>query len=217
MNIIVLCFFIYSILGWICEVFYTKFQDKAWINRGFLIGPYCPIYGIACLIMIIFFNKHEDIISIFLKIILICGILEYFTSYIFEKIFNARWWDYSEKKFNINGRICLETLLLFGIAGVIFVYFINPFTIKILKMIPNFLISIIDIILIIIFVLDIIISSKIILKFRKFTKKNIKLDRTVEISKLVRKKLIENSKKLKRLIKAFPHLKAKIKYFSKNK
>ena len=211
-KIILLSFFTFSFFGWIAEIIYTRITDKEWVNRGFLVGPICPIYGIGCILTLILFTNKEDIVSVGLKIMAICAILEYFTSYIFEKIFHARWWDYSEKKFNINGRICLETLILFAIFGVLFVFVVNPVTSKMFNMIPDRLYYIILILLLIIFITDILISSKIIFKFRNYTKKNSKnLDRTEEISKLVRKKISEKSKLLKRLLKAFPHIKAKTK------
>lgn len=211
-KIIIFAFFIYSFIGWLIEVFYTEIETNNWINRGFLLGPICPIYGIACLVIMQIFDKTEDIISVALKIMLICAFLEYFTSYIFEKIFHARWWDYSKRKFNINGRVCLETLILFAVAGIIFVYLINPIVIAFINKIPNLLLTIITGLLTIIFLTDLYISSVTIFKFRKLTKNDDKnSDRTVEISKYVRNKLSEKSKLLKRLVNAFPHLKAKTK------
>lgn len=103
-----LYFIIYSFLGWFMEVCVSLWNKHKFINRGFLIGPYCPIYGWGCLAIILVVGKDtSDILGVFLKAILICSLLEYFTSYFMEKIYNVRWWDYSNKKFNINGRICL--------------------------------------------------------------------------------------------------------------
>lgn len=104
-------FFIYAILGWIIETTLVSIEKRKFVNRGFLIGPYCPIYGFGGLaITILLKNYTKDPIVLFLMAVIICGTLEYFTSYIMEKIFKARWWDYSAKKYNINGRICLENL-----------------------------------------------------------------------------------------------------------
>lgn len=217
-KILILSFFIFSFIGWICEVIYTRITDKEWVNRGFLVGPICPIYGVGCIMSMLFFNTCDKAITVCIEFMVICAILEYFTSYIFEKIFHARWWDYTDKKFNINGRVCLETLILFGIGGTLFVFLINPYLAPILNKIPNILYYIITSILLIVFLIDLIVSSKIIFKFRSFTKKtNKSLDKTVEISKLVRKKISEKSKLLKRLINAFPHIKAKTKVFIKTK
>ena len=121
-------FIIYSFLGWFMEVIWTLITDKKLVNRGFLIGPYCPIYGVGCLLLIVFLGSFKDnIFTLFLMSIIVCSILEYFTSFIMEKLFNARWWDYSDRKLNLNGRICVDTMIPFGILGVLVVYFLNPF------------------------------------------------------------------------------------------
>ena len=113
-----LLFLVYSFLGWCLEVGVKLYEDHAFVNRGFLIGPYCPIYGFGALIMSIFLNRYlNDPVVLFIMIVFSCSILEYFTSYILEKLFHTRWWDYSNRKFHINGRICLETMSLFAVFG----------------------------------------------------------------------------------------------------
>lgn len=113
-EIYYLLFFIYSVIGWIIEVTNIFITKKKFINRGFLIGPYCPIYGFGGILMTILLEKYyENIILTFIFSIFICAMLEYFTSYLLEKIFNARWWNYSNRKFNINGRICFGNLIIF--------------------------------------------------------------------------------------------------------
>ena len=132
----ILSFFLFSFLGWLVEIIYCLLLDHKFTNRGFLIGPYCPIYGCGCLLLIIFLHGSlKDPISLFLKSIVICAILEYFTSYIMEKIFKMRWWDYSNRKFNINGRICLETIIPFGLLGCLVMYVLNPFSMYIFSLI----------------------------------------------------------------------------------
>lgn len=91
-----------------------------------------------------------------------CGILEYFTSFVMEKLFDARWWDYSSRKFNINGRICLETLLPFGIAGVITVCFTNPFFIGFYNKLPELVLHIISITLLVTVAIDCIVTCYIL-------------------------------------------------------
>ena len=126
-----LLFIIYSILGWIMEVINAIFTLKRFVNRGFLIGPYCPIYGCGAVLITVLLGRFKsNPIIFFIMSILLCGTLEYLTSYIMEKFFNLRWWDYSEKKFNIDGRVCLETLLPFGILGIVIMYISNPFFLK---------------------------------------------------------------------------------------
>lgn len=118
-KLYILIFFIYGIAGWVMESTMISIKNKKFVNRGFLIGPICPIYGYGVVFVSLFLKKYQDdIIATFVMSIIICGVLEYFTSYFMEKFFHARWWDYSKKKFNINGRICLENLFLFGIARI---------------------------------------------------------------------------------------------------
>ena len=114
-----LYFIIYSFLGWTMEVICKLVELKKFVNRGFLIGPICPIYGYGVLAIVLIIGSFKgDLLAVFLKSILVCSILEYLTSYLMEKIFKARWWDYSNKKFNLNGRICLETKIPKGIIEI---------------------------------------------------------------------------------------------------
>ncbi len=137
---------------------------------------------------------------------IICGILEYFTSYIMEKLFNARWWDYSNEKFNINGRICLETLILFGIAGVAITKFINPLFIKGIELIPINIMDVLSIILFLILLVDIIVSLNVMNKIKDISfeiGREFK-DNTEEISKRVRNTILEKSHLYRRILEAFP-------------
>ena len=209
----ILLFFIYSFLGWCLEVGCKLVSDHKFVNRGFLIGPYCPIYGHGALIMTILLHKYlNDPVTLFIMIILVCSILEYFTSYFLEKIFHTRWWDYTHYKFNINGRICLETMIPFGVFGLFIMYVTNPFFMGIITSIMSGLRYFICIILIIVYIVDNILSFKIIKNIQTVSrnvqkKQIIKKDDTERITELVRKQ-IESSMKTfeKRIIHAFPHL-----------
>ena len=209
----ILLFFLYSFLGWCLEVLCKLISDHKFINRGFLIGPYCPIYGTGAIIMTFLLKKYlDDPITLWIMIILCCSILEYFVSFILEKIFHARWWDYSTNKFNINGRICLETMIPFSIFGLFILYKCNPFFLNLINAIPHTILYLLTIILLIGFIIDLILSTKIIYNIQNITtnvtKKMIfKKDDTERITKLVREK-IEKSKSLlnRRIIHAFPHL-----------
>lgn len=208
-------FFIYAILGWIIETTLVSIEKRKFVNRGFLIGPYCPIYGFGGLaITILLKNYTKDPIVLFLMAVIICGTLEYFTSYIMEKIFKARWWDYSARKYNINGRICLETVVPFGILGCLVMYVLNPITFKYLNMLSNSMLNIISAICFTIFITDNIVSYNVISSFTK-TVKTINVgkikDNTEEITKKVREILIGKSFFNKRLMEAYPNLQAKIK------
>lgn len=208
-------FFIYAILGWIIETTLVSIEKRKFVNRGFLIGPYCPIYGFGGLVITILLKNYtKDPIVLFLMAVIICGTLEYFTSYIMEKIFKARWWDYSAKKYNINGRICLETVVPFGILGCLVMYVLNPITFKYLNMLSNSMLNIISAICFTIFITDNIVSYNVISSFTK-TVKTINVgkikDNTEEITKKVREVLIGKSFFNKRLMEAYPNLQAKIK------
>lgn len=202
-----LAFIIYAFIGWILEIIYTYIRTKKVINRGFLIGPYCPIYGMGCILITLLLKKYyDDPIVLAIMSMIICSILEYLTSYAMEKVFKARWWDYRDRKFNINGRICLETLVPFGIGSLVIMYVVNPFIVNLLNIIPEIIIYILFISIFVMFVLDIIISFNAISKIRISSKKILE-DSTEEITKHVKKYLLNNFKQWKRISKSFPDLK----------
>ena len=206
-------FFIYSFAGWLMEVIRVSKKEKKFVDRGFLIGPYCPIYGYGVLLITILLRKYtDDIIVTFFMSLIICGILEYLTSYLMEKIFKARWWDYSDRKFNINGRICLENLIPFGIGGCIIVYIINPFLLGIIDFVPDIIMHILLTFLLISYITDLIVSLKIILNL-KIVKKELK-DNTDEISEKVKKIILRKSRLYRRLVNAFPRIKDNVKFYS---
>ena len=204
-------FIFYSICGWIIEVVNVSVMEKKIVDRGFLIGPYCPIYGVGGLYIYIFLNKYyNDPVALFFLTIVECAILEYFTSLIMEKIFKTRWWDYTDKKFNINGRICLENLVLFGIGGLFSVYLVIPYLTKFLDVIPINILNIIAIVLAIIFAIDCIVSFRIIYNF-KLVANDVRKDSTNEITAKVKEVLKNKSIFSKRLVKAFPNFKTILK------
>jgi uncharacterized membrane protein len=198
------------------EVTCKLIEKKKFINRGFLIGPICPIYGYGVLGIIILIGKNtKDVLSVFLKAILICSILEYLTSYFMEKIFKARWWDYSQRKYNINGRICLETMIPFGILGCLIIYIIHPIITKIVSPL-NFKTKIIlAIILLIAYIIDNIISLNIMNKIKKQIKKQ-KVDNTELINKKIKDWLTSNSILYRHIKEAYPKFKIKQKEREKN-
>lgn len=210
-----LYFIIISICGWIMEVTLQLIQKHKFADRGFLIGPYCPIYGCGgLLITVCLTGLAEHPVALFSMAILICGILEYATSYIMEKLFHARWWDYSENKYNINGRVCLETIIPFGILGLILIYLVNPFIFDNLSKVPENILNIIAIAVLVLFIADNLVSLKVISNVRsattKFDKENPK-DNTEEISQKVKEFLIGKSILNRRLVNAFPKLTAILK------
>ena len=120
-------FFIYSFIGWLYEsTICSIVTQKKLINRGFLHGPICPIYGIGAVINWILFSDVENIYALFFASAFVSGTIEYLISAGMEYMFEARWWDYSNFKFNLNGRVCLYGILIFGISNTIMVLFITP-------------------------------------------------------------------------------------------
>ena len=123
----ILLFFTGAFLGWVMEVVCKLIQFGRFINRGFLIGPYCPIYGFgAVLVTALLTPFSESPLAVFVLAMAVCGTLEYLTSYVMEKLFHARWWDYSHRRFNLNGRVCAGTLIPFGLLGLGMVYVARP-------------------------------------------------------------------------------------------
>ncbi len=203
-------FLIYSFLGWLMEVIVVSINNKKLMARGFLIGPLCPIYGTgALLITFALANYFHDPFILFVMSTIFGGILEYFTNYIMEKIFKTRWWDYSHKKLNLNGRISLDSSIAFGFLGVITVYILNPFFINILHMIPNIVMTILTIALLILLIIDCIISFKVVSSIKKIDISGAR-DATEEITARVKLMLKNNTFLKRRLLAAFPNFKVMI-------
>lgn len=129
-------FMLYSILGWIYETIFCSVKTLKWDNRGMLIGPYCPIYGVGAVLDVLVCGGLPNYSAVFLTCMLGSAVLEYSTSYATEKLFHAVWWDYSNLPLNIKGRICLPCSLGFGAAGLIVLYGIHPYIERITDSVP---------------------------------------------------------------------------------
>lgn len=201
-----LIFLIYSILGWILEVIRCYMKYKKFIYRGFLLGPYCPIYGIGALLVLLFYSRYAgNVFVVYMFSFIDAGILEFYTSYFMEKIFHARWWDYSDRKFNVDGRICLENLVGFGFLSLLILYIFTPALLIFISIIPNLLLDIIFYTSFICVLADFVLSYHILLKIRnKFD--SITKDNTEEIREIVIQTLKEKSWKYKRLLLAYPNV-----------
>ena len=202
-------FFIYSFIGWVIETIYVSVKQKKLANRGFLIGPYCPIYGISAILMInILSNYKKDIIILFIVGLFIASFLEYITSLLLEKLFKVRWWDYSNHILNIDGRVCLLNSIMFGFLCIFLVQFLDPKVEHFINNIPTDIRTITSTICLILFTVDTILSYITVYKIEKiaFIKYNLKKDYTEEIAKIVKNKLFKESRTFRRLLKAFPNL-----------
>lgn len=216
LHMIIMLFFIYSFVGWIVEEIDILVETKKLTYRGFLIGPICPIYGVGSLLMVLTLSDYVGSpFQIFCASFIMCSVVEYITSWVLEKMFNVRWWDYSHMKFNIEGRIVLRNSFFFGIAGLLLIYYVNPFLVDILSNVNETLFTRIEFILIGLFVMDLIVSLCILFNLKKMlvleqvSLKNkitnmINKDNTVEISKAVRQKLAGVSIFHSKIIKSFP-------------
>lgn len=137
----ILFFYFYSVFGWILESIYCSVLDRKLTNRGFLFGPLCPIYGTGAVSMLLSLGWIRPVIEsriagvagiivAFILVALIgtvvCDIVEYITSFLMERLFNERWWDYSNRKFNLNGRICLHHSVFWAIGAIAFIYILDP-------------------------------------------------------------------------------------------
>ena len=199
---IYLLFWIFAILGWLMEVIVCSLSDKRIVNRGFLIGPYCPIYGFGAVIMLILSPYKEHPLIVFSLALMMCTILEYITSFFMEKLFQIRWWDYSHDSFNINGRVCLRNALAFGALGVLFVKYLNPFFMGLINKLTDKGICFACIMVFILTIIDIIISFNAMNSVKKVINKNIdnfkNKDATEDIKKMINVNYLE-----KRLIKTY--------------
>ena len=196
-------FLIYSFIGWLFEVLLTFIKEHKYINRGFLIGPIVPIWGTGAILISLILKEADGIFNLVVSSAFIGTFLEYIVNVLMEKIFKARWWDYSHLPFNINGRVWLGSSILFGIGGMCVVLYLNPFFLSLINSFNELMIIYVGIILLIIVSFDLAISCNII-KSLKLSAYSIKKDYTEEVSKKVRSVLKEKSHSFNRLIKAFP-------------
>lgn len=120
-------FLAYSLIGWLWETSYCSIKHGHFINRGFLRGPLCPVYGFGgLLIMYLLEPWAHTWLPLFFASMVIVSILEYFTGWLLESLFHTRWWDYSKEKFNLHGRIYLGGAICFGIMGTVITHFVHP-------------------------------------------------------------------------------------------
>ncbi|QSX04909.1 hypothetical protein JYG23_09415 [Sedimentibacter sp. zth1] len=157
-------FIIYSVIGWCCEVAYCSTLARKFINRGFLSGPLCPIYGFGALIVVTVLSPYKfNVFLVFVLGMLFTSTLEYITSFLMEKIFHSSWWDYSDKKFNINGRVCLINSIMFGVLSVFVVVFLDDYVVNLIDTIPYSWIQAFAIIIIMIFSVDLTITVQAVI------------------------------------------------------
>ena len=213
LSYVFILFMIYSIIGYICEMTYAAFKNQKVVNRGFFCGPYLPIFGLGSIFILYALTRYEsDPIVVFVFGMIICSALEYFTSFLLEKIFHNMWWDYYDYKYNLNGRICLFNSLLFGIASLVVIYLAQPLIDELLSMLSVKFLNILAIIIFIIFIIDVVYSIIVAfnLRNRLIIVEELKREKLAKIPRMFEKILKQRVAKFRiyptRLLKAFPKL-----------
>ena len=206
---LILLFFSYAFIGWCIEVTLKYFQFHGFINRGFLTGPWLPIYGSGAVLITIAVKGaaplESSIGTTFVLSLLLCGLLEYLTSYFLEKRFHARWWDYSQKPMNLHGRVWIGNLILFGLGGVLIVNLINPLLERVSRHLSLPAQEVLALSLSAIFIADYVMSH-FVLKLVKTGVEGSKADNTEEISREVKLLLRDRSVFYRRFAEAYPEV-----------
>ena len=201
-----LLFFTYAVAGWCMEVTCKLFQFHRFINRGFLIGPYCPIYGVGAVAISLLLDRYvSDPPVLFCMSMIICSILEYFTSWAMEKLFHARWWDYSQRRFNLNGRICLNTMVPFGLLGMLMMYAVNPALLGLIQRLGDAARHALSGILAAGFLTDLGVSTAVLTHVRH-DNRVLDRDNTEEMAAKVREAITARGWAHRRLLDAYPQV-----------
>lgn len=165
----ILYFFVYGFLGWCTEVIFAAFKQHRFVNRGFLNGPICPIYGVGVTLVIACLEAFQsNLLLLYISSVILVTVLEGVTGWAMDKLFHNKWWDYSKLPFNIGGYVCLLFSLIWGVACVFIVYFVHPLIHQVLSLIPHTagiaLIAILGIALL----SDMIVTTSAIVKFNQY-------------------------------------------------
>ena len=165
----ILYFFVYGFLGWCTEVIFAAFKQHRFVNRGFLNGPICPIYGVGVTLVIACLEAFQsNLLLLYISSVILVTVLEGVTGWAMDKLFHNKGWDYSKLPFNIGGYVCLLFSLIWGVACVFIVYFVHPLIHQVLSLIPHTagiaLIAILGIALL----SDMIVTTSAIVKFNQY-------------------------------------------------
>ncbi|MGX8698989.1 MAG: putative ABC transporter permease [bacterium] len=202
-------FYAFSVIGWVIEVVGKLVELRRFVNRGFLTGPWLPIYGFGAVVITLSVNALRPYefgyFSTFFISFILCGVLEYLSSYFMELIFHARWWDYSTKPMNLNGRIWIGNLILFGLAGIAVIHFADPFLLSLIARLGAKVKLVLIVVLSVIFLTDFILTQ-FILKLVKTGVERSRADNTEEIGKEIRHLLSDRSIFYRRFADAYPEV-----------
>lgn len=211
-------FIVYCFLGWVWETLFVSIRKKQLVNRGFLNGPFLPIYGFgAIIILFLTLPVQESLILIYLVGMLGATALEYVTGYIVEKLFDMRYWDYRNHRFNIKGYICLKVSLAWGIFSIILVKVIHQPIESFILGIPESTLQIIDVLFVITFVCDVIYSTIQALDLKHIVNQSQELQRLQVLIDDINHRKEEWNSEMARLQKEFQHQKELYERLSKYK
>lgn len=206
---LILIFFAFSIVGWCIEVTLKYFEFGRFINRGFLTGPWLPIYGSGAVLCTVGVQALAPLESgygtTFVICFVLCGVLEYMTSFVMEKRFHARWWDYSKKPMNLHGRVWIGNLILFGLGGVLIVHVFDPLLYRLFAVISLPVRELMALILSAVIAADFVMSH-FVLKLVKTGVEQSQADNTEQISREVRLLLSDRSVFYRRFADAYPEV-----------
>ena len=176
-----LIFILFSFIGWISEVIYVGVTSAhKFVNRGFLHGPICPVYGFGGVVILMLPpSLYATWIPLFLASMILCTTVEYFVSWLMEKLFHTRWWDYSHYKIQLNGRICLLNSILFGFLGVVVIHFVYPLMIDLLNSLGQKVINVSGVIILAVLSVDIFFTVRKLVDFANVMKKLKELGETL--------------------------------------
>ena len=199
-------FFVYSFIGWCGEAAMAAVHRHKFVNRGFVSGPICPVYGAGAAAVAVFLPELKDqLFFLFLGGMIVTTFVEYLTGRILELIFHRKWWDYSDQRFNLDGYVCLKNSAVWGLCSVLMICFFDPLLCRLLVLIPRLAGDILLWILGVLLVIDAVGSGVAVLGLKK------KQSRITQITEELHKtsKVLENAlttRIQKRMVKAFPNI-----------
>ena len=156
-----LFFILYSFLGWLMETCYCSILQRRLVPRGFLYGPICPIYGIGVLIMILFFTPlKENLLLFYVVAVVVMSAWEYFVGWLLEVTTHVKYWDYSQYRFNLKGRICLWVALVWGVLSYLVIFWIHPPIQRLYERIPPWLVTALCWVLLVILLVDTVLTVR---------------------------------------------------------
>ena len=199
-------FFVYSFIGWCGEAAMAAVRRHKFVNRGFVSGPLCPVYGAGAAAVAVFLPElHDRLFFLFLGGMIVTTFVEYLTGRLLELIFHRKWWDYSDEKFNLDGYVCLKNSAIWGLCSVLMICFFDPLLCRLIDLIPRLAGNILLWILGVLLVIDAVGSGIAVLGLKK------KQSRITQITEELHKtsKLLENAlttRIQKRMVSAFPNI-----------